>query len=96
MAIRLLDGGWSNELIEAQRADATALKNICPFIKARALARLLSGHPKAIQVTESPQFCPVKDCVSVPADERLQPEMSLPLELPRNCLFAFPLTYEFC
>lgn len=41
MTIRLVDGGWGKELIDAQRADASDLKIICPFIKAGALARLL-------------------------------------------------------
>jgi hypothetical protein len=50
MTIRLVDSGWNQELTNALSADATHLRIICPFIKAGALDRILSGHPKSIQV----------------------------------------------
>lgn len=50
MTIRLVDSGWAKELTDALRADASELRIICPFIKTTALDRLLSRHPKSIQV----------------------------------------------
>jgi HKD family nuclease len=50
VTIRLVDAGWGKELTDALRADASELKIICPFIKAGALGRFLSRHPKSIQV----------------------------------------------
>lgn len=44
MAFRIVDTGWGDELGRALRADTTALRIICPFIKADALKRLLDGH----------------------------------------------------
>jgi hypothetical protein len=45
-----VDAGWGKELIDALCADASELRIICPFIKARALTRLLSRRPNSIQV----------------------------------------------
>lgn len=50
MAIRLVDSGWSSELIDAVRSDASALQIVCPFIKAAAIERLLALHPKSVRV----------------------------------------------
>ena len=48
--IRLVDSGWAKELTDALRSDTSDLKIISPFIKTTALDRLLSRHPKSIQV----------------------------------------------
>jgi hypothetical protein len=50
MTIRLVDAGWSAELIAALRADASKLRIVSPFIKAGALDRLLSLNPGNVQV----------------------------------------------
>ncbi|SDE89045.1 phospholipase D family protein [Rhodospira trueperi] len=50
MMVRLVDAGWGMELTDALRADANALRIICPFIKAGALERLLRLKPARIQV----------------------------------------------
>jgi hypothetical protein len=50
VTIRLVDSGWAKELADALGADASELKIVCPFIKTTALDRLLSTHPKSIQV----------------------------------------------
>ena len=50
MTVRLVDAGWGTELTDALRADASALRVICPFIKVGALDRLLSLNPGGAQV----------------------------------------------
>ena len=50
MTVRLVDTGWGAELTDALRADASALRVICPFIKVGALDRLLSLNPGSVQV----------------------------------------------
>ena len=50
VTVRLVDGEWGNELTSAIRADPSALRIICPFIKLGALQRLLSQNPRSIQV----------------------------------------------
>lgn len=50
MTVRLIDAGWGAELTAALRADTSEFRVICPFIKARALERLLSLNPASIQV----------------------------------------------
>ena len=50
MTVRLVDAGWGTELTDALRADASALRLICPFIKVGALDRLLSHRPGKVQV----------------------------------------------
>ena len=50
MTIRLVDRPWLNEFTEALKDDASELRIICPFIKEKALQRLLDHHPKNIQV----------------------------------------------
>ena len=48
--IRLVDAGWGREIADALASDATEFRIICPFIKVRALDRILSHRPKAVQV----------------------------------------------
>jgi hypothetical protein len=50
MTIRLVDAAWGAELTQALKADTTALRLISPFIKVRALERLLVLSPQSIQV----------------------------------------------
>ena len=50
MTIRLVDAGWDAELTKALGADTSELRIVCPFIKVRALDRLLSLRPGNIQV----------------------------------------------
>lgn len=50
MTLRLVDADWGAELVQALEADAAALRIICPFIKLRALERLLALSPQSIQV----------------------------------------------
>jgi len=50
MAVRLVDTAWGKEFTDALRVDASQLNIICPFIKVGSLGRLLSEHPKSIQV----------------------------------------------
>lgn len=50
MTIRLVDEGWNRELTKALDADTSELRIICPFIKERALDRLLSFRLDRIQV----------------------------------------------
>ncbi|WP_159996520.1 phospholipase D family protein [Roseomonas sp. 18066] len=48
MTTRLVDAGWSQELAEALRVDSSELRIISPFIKAGAIARLLTAKPKSV------------------------------------------------
>jgi hypothetical protein len=50
MTLRLVDAAWGTELTKALQADTSALRIISPFIKRRALERLLSLSPQTIQV----------------------------------------------
>ena len=50
MTFRLVDKGWGKEFTEALCEDASELRIICPFIKLRALQRLLEHKPKNVQV----------------------------------------------
>ena len=50
MTIQLVDGGWGKKLTEALLEDGSELRIICPFIKVRALQRLLRHHPSNVQV----------------------------------------------
>ena len=49
MKTRLVDAGWSREIVEGVHADASELRIISPFIKAGALQRLLTANPKALK-----------------------------------------------
>lgn len=49
MTLRLVDSAWGTELTEALRADTSALRVICPFIKTGAVDRLLALKPKTLQ-----------------------------------------------
>ena len=48
--IRLVDAEWDQELSAAIRADPSEVRIVCPFIKERALERLLSARPGDVQV----------------------------------------------
>ncbi len=48
MTNRLVDTGWSHEIAEALRADASELRIVSPFIKTAALERMLSARPKTV------------------------------------------------
>ena len=50
MTFRLVDTGWGEELQRALRADASQLRIVCPFIKSRALGRLLALKPQRTRV----------------------------------------------
>ena len=50
MTIRLVDAEWGKEFTEALGADTSELRIICPFIKVRAINRLLSHQPGNVQV----------------------------------------------
>lgn len=50
MTGRLVDKEWGSELTIALRADNSALRIICPFIKAGALDRVLSCRPGEVMV----------------------------------------------
>ena len=49
MTTRLVDAGWSREIAQGIRADASELRIISPFIKAGALQRLLTAKPHALR-----------------------------------------------
>lgn len=50
MSLRLVDRSWQNEFTVALLNEICDLRIICPFIKEDALQRLLSHHPKRVQV----------------------------------------------
>ena len=50
MTLQLVDGGWGERFADALDADNSELRIICPFIKSRALERLLSHNPSEVQV----------------------------------------------
>lgn len=50
MTFRLVDTGWGQELERALCADRSELRIVCPFIKSRALCRLLALKPGRIRV----------------------------------------------
>lgn len=43
MSFRLVDAGWANVLADAVSADRSSVHLVCPFIKKRAVERLLAG-----------------------------------------------------
>ena len=47
---RLVETGWAAELIDGVREGPAELRIVCPFIKERALDRLLELGPKNIRV----------------------------------------------
>lgn len=49
MTTRLVDTGWSQEISEGLRADASEFRVISPFIKTGALQRLLTAKPQALR-----------------------------------------------
>ena len=48
--VRLVDAGWGQELTAAICADRSDVRIVCPFIKERALERLLSHRPGDVRV----------------------------------------------
>ena len=50
MTFRLVDAGWSAEFESALSIDHSELRIVCPFIKARALDRLLAFRPQNVRV----------------------------------------------
>ncbi len=50
MTFRLVDQGWDSEFIAGLHHDSGELRIVCPFIKARALARILTPRPASLQV----------------------------------------------
>jgi PLD-like domain len=51
MSFRLVDKGWGDELRRALKADVTALRVICPFIKCGVVDELLAvARPRLLQV----------------------------------------------
>ncbi len=50
MTFRLVDREWARELTDGLRRNAGGLRIVCPFIKARALDRLLSLRPDDVRV----------------------------------------------
>ena len=50
MTFHIVDKGWASEIANSAGLDRSALRIVCPFIKRRALERLLSPRPVSIQV----------------------------------------------
>ena len=50
MSFRLVERGWESEFENALCLDSNDLLIVCPFIKRRALARLLDHHPRKMRV----------------------------------------------
>ena len=50
MTFRLVDRCWDTEFMDALSRDSGTLRMVCPFIKARALARILTPEPASLQV----------------------------------------------
>ena len=50
MTFRLVDAGWGAEFESALSIDHSKLRIVCPFIKARALDRLLAFRPENVRV----------------------------------------------
>jgi PLD-like domain len=64
VTLRLVDSAWSTELTDAARADTSALRIVCPFIKTGALDRLLALRPRKIEVITRFNLADFVDCVS--------------------------------
>lgn len=50
MTFRLVDRHWDTEFTDALRRDSGTLRMVCPFIKARALERILTPRPDDLEV----------------------------------------------
>lgn len=50
MTFRLVDRNWDTEFTDALRRDSGTLRMVCPFIKARALERILTPRPDGLEV----------------------------------------------
>ena len=58
MSFRLVDRGWQAIMDEAIRAHPTEFRIICPFIKSKAVQRLLAKvKPKTIQIITRFNLC---------------------------------------
>ena len=64
MTIRLIDKEWEQEFIEALSEDSNDFRIICPFIKTGVIEKLLSLHPKNIQVITRFNLADFASCVS--------------------------------
>ena len=64
MTFRLVDKGWDSEFIDGLRRDPGELRILCPFIKARALARILTPRPASLQVITRSNLADFADGVS--------------------------------
>ena len=61
---RLVDTGWGSELEQALFRDRSELRIVCPFIKTRALNRLLAVEPQRICVVTRFNLDDFAQCVS--------------------------------
>ena len=50
MTFRLADKGWDSEFIDGLRREPDEVRIVCPFIKARALAQILTPRPASLHV----------------------------------------------
>lgn len=50
MTIRLVDRHWDTEFTDALHRDSGTLRMVCPFIKARALEKILTQRPGTLEV----------------------------------------------
>lgn len=50
MTTRLIDTNWSQEIVQAIRRDPSELRIVSPFIKTKALVRLLATGPRSVRV----------------------------------------------
>ena len=50
LTLRLVDTDWSREIVAAAAADPSRLRIVSPFIKLKALERLLATDPRSVQV----------------------------------------------
>jgi hypothetical protein len=50
VSFRLVDSGWGDLFTTALNGDTSKLQVVCPFIKRRAVERLLASQPNSIQV----------------------------------------------
>ena len=50
MTFRLVDRHWDTEFTDALHRDSGTLRMVCPFIKARALEKILTQRPGTLEV----------------------------------------------
>jgi hypothetical protein len=75
MSFRLIDKGWGRELRGALKADGTALRIICPFIKCSVVEELLAiAQPQLLQVITRFDCCAFyESAISPPFGDCLTP-----------------------